>query len=108
MDPDRKQNKTLRLHVGWDIGWNSGEEEGNVCQVHRVNSNVWTRSSDSFLFHFQDAYQKTHLQILSATFIHSFIRSFIHSDYFYSFSSSPLLLRGAPDTARILYRNFSR
>jgi len=26
--------------------------------------------------------------------------SFIHSGYFYSFSSSPLLLRDAPDTAR--------
>ena len=28
--------------------------------------------------------------------------SFIHSCYFHSVSSSPLLLRGAPDTARIL------
>jgi len=27
--------------------------------------------------------------------------SFIHSGYFYSASSSPLLLRGAPETARI-------
>ena len=33
--------------------------------------------------------------------------SFIHSGYFYSASSSPLLLRGAPDTARILCRNFT-
>ena len=32
---------------------------------------------------------------------------FIHSGYFYSASSSPLLLRGAPDTARILCRNFT-
>ena len=31
--------------------------------------------------------------------------SFIHSDYFYSASSSPLLLRIAPDTARILCRS---
>ena len=31
---------------------------------------------------------------------------FIHSGYFYSASSSPLLLRGAPDTARILCRCF--
>ena len=30
-------------------------------------------------------------------FIRSFIHSFIHSGYFYSTSSSPLLLRGAPD-----------
>src|SRR6218665_3800040 len=33
-------------------------------------------------------------------------RQFIHSDHFYSASSSPLLPRGAPDTARILCREF--
>src|SRR6218665_903744 len=33
--------------------------------------------------------------------------SFIHSDHFHSASSSPLLLRGAPDTPRILCRNFT-
>jgi len=32
---------------------------------------------------------------------------FIHSDYFYSASSSPQLLRGAPNTARILCWNFT-
>src|SRR6218665_1132063 len=33
--------------------------------------------------------------------------SFIHLGHFYSASSSPLLLRGAPDTARILYQSFT-
>src|SRR6218665_1717447 len=33
--------------------------------------------------------------------------SFIHSGYFYSASSSPLLLRGAPDTVLILCRGFT-
>src|SRR6218665_1520379 len=33
--------------------------------------------------------------------------SFIHSDYFYSASSNLLLLRGAPETARIMCRNFT-
>src|SRR6218665_6776 len=33
--------------------------------------------------------------------------SFIHSDHFYSASSNPLLLRSAPDTARILCRSFT-
>jgi len=33
--------------------------------------------------------------------------SFIHSDHFYSAPSSPLLLRSAPDTARILCRSFT-
>ena len=36
-----------------------------------------------------------------------FIQSLIHSGYFYSTSSSPLLLIGAADTARILCRNFT-
>ena len=36
-----------------------------------------------------------------------FIHSFILSGYFYSASSSPLPLRSAPDTARILCRNFT-
>jgi len=31
---------------------------------------------------------------------------FIHSDHFYSASSSPLLLRSTPDTAQILCRSF--
>ena len=35
------------------------------------------------------------------------LHSFIHSNHFYSASSSPLLLRSAPDTARILCRNFT-
>src|SRR6218665_1035155 len=35
------------------------------------------------------------------------VHSFIHSDYFYSAASSPLLLRGAPDTAGILCRSFT-
>src|SRR6218665_885601 len=33
--------------------------------------------------------------------------SFIHSDHFYSTSSSPLPLRNAPDAARILCRSFT-
>ena len=36
------------------------------------------------------------------------LHSFIHSGYFCSASSSPLLLRGAPDTARILCIGVSR
>ena len=39
---------------------------------------------------------------LSNQYEHSFIHSFIHSGYFYSTSSSLLLLRDAPDTARIV------
>jgi len=35
------------------------------------------------------------------------IHSFIHSFNFYSASSSPLLLRGVPNTARILCRSFA-
>src|SRR6218665_3123284 len=35
------------------------------------------------------------------------VHSFIHSDHFYRASSSPLLLRSGPDTARILCRSFT-
>ena len=41
-------------------------------------------------------------------FIYSFIHSFIYFNHFYSAPSSPLLLRGAQTTARILYRSFTR
>jgi len=34
------------------------------------------------------------------------MRADIHSFYFYSAPSSPLLLRGVPDTAQILCRSF--
>src|SRR6218665_3290370 len=34
------------------------------------------------------------------------VHSFIHSGYFYSASSSPLLFRGTTDTARILCQSF--
>src|SRR6218665_1540593 len=36
-----------------------------------------------------------------------FMKSFIHSEYFCSTFQSQLLLRGAPDTARILCRRFT-
>src|SRR6218665_2373897 len=36
-----------------------------------------------------------------------YIHPFIHSDHFYSDSSSPLLFSGATDTARMLYRSFT-
>src|SRR6218665_2192173 len=49
-----------------------------------------------------------HINLISiGSFIHSFIHSFIYSGYFYSASSSSLLLRGAADRARILCRNFT-
>src|SRR6218665_1611939 len=47
----------------------------------------------------------TPLQSLSMRRCRQSEKNFIHS--FYSASSSPLLLRGAPDTTRILCRNFT-
>src|SRR6218665_2884036 len=46
------------------------------------------------------------LKINKGNIILNTVTSFFHSGYFYSASSSPLLLRDAPDTARILCRNF--
>ena len=45
--------------------------------------------------------------VMNITRISGTEHSFIHSGYFYNVSSSPLLLRGAPDTARILCRSFT-
>ena len=39
--------------------------------------------------------------------VYGWIVSFIHSFHLYSASSSPLLLRGAPNPARILRRSFT-
>src|SRR6218665_4043203 len=40
------------------------------------------------------------------THVRMYMCLFIHSGYLYRASSSPLLLRGVPDTARILCRSF--
>src|SRR6218665_841362 len=40
-------------------------------------------------------------RVLTSSTENCFSNSFIHSGYFYSASSSPLLLRSAPDTSRI-------
>jgi len=45
------------------------------------------------------------LAVLCHIVLHYICSVFIHSDYFYSTSSSLLLLRSAPDTARILCRS---
>jgi len=47
------------------------------------------------------------LLLCLSTSFHSSIHSFIHSDHFYSASSSPFLLRSTPDTARILCWSFT-
>src|SRR6218665_5405 len=49
--------------------------------------------------------QESHYLIISPLL--TLIHSFIHSDHFYSASSSPLLHRSAPDTARRLCRSFT-
>src|SRR6218665_479605 len=53
-----------------------------------------------------DAALEGHCRVLTQA-LDLFIHSFIHSGYFNSASSSPLLLRGAPGTARILCRSFA-
>ena len=46
-------------------------------------------------------------QMLAYFIVLAFLNKFIHSGYFYSASSSRILLRSAPDTARILCRSFT-
>src|SRR6218665_120696 len=45
--------------------------------------------------------------LLTSYVMQAQLHSFIHSGYFISVSSSPILLRGAPDTERILCRSFT-
>src|SRR6218665_1893619 len=59
----------------------------------------------SVFFHFPPGLTMMHLCITQCTYWTP-PHSFIHSFYFYSSSSSPLLLRGAPDTAWMLCRSF--
>src|SRR6218665_633301 len=54
-----------------------------------------------------EEFQGNECLAFSARNVYSFIHSFIHSGHFYSAPSSPLLLRGLPTTARILYRSFT-
>ena len=51
--------------------------------------------------------QNCQLSSCFATLLMEVCSTFIHSGYFYIASSSPLLLRGSPDTARILCRSFT-
>ena len=60
-----------------------------------------------YVYIYVDIYIIIYIYIHMCMFIYTYIYSFIHSDHFYSASSSPLLLRSAPDTARILCRSFT-
>src|SRR6218665_797886 len=55
----------------------------------------------------QDCLQSHRAQQTIHTNTLTILYSFIYSGYFYSAFSSPLLLRGIPDTARILCRSFT-
>ena len=69
--------------------------ECRTCQSHNLDteytvwkSTVWRDTAKKLLT------MHKHLFLVPT---HSFIHSFIHSGYFYSASSSPLLLRGSPN-----------
>src|SRR6218665_969111 len=64
---------------------------------------VWTSVEDAIAQNMTVTTEQTNTIVVGKVVIHSFIHSF----YFYSTSSSLLLLRGAPDTAWILCRSFT-
>jgi len=73
--------------------------------AHHVHSCViFTHVSCSLMCHNNSCITFTHTSYSFKCHIHSCV---IHSGYLYSAPSSPLLLRGAPDTAPILCRNFT-
>ena len=81
----RRPLKLPRLHVAADSGLDSKHTERRpiISLTHR---------SMCINFHLKGV---------------GLLNSYINSVYFYSASSSPLLLRGAPDTARILRLSFT-
>src|SRR6218665_265345 len=68
---------------------------------HICNSTMLLATQSYYII--QHFYDSNVLLCNSTMFIHSFI----HSDHFYSTSSSPLLLRSAPYTAQILCQSFT-
>src|SRR6218665_2003415 len=66
-----------------------------------VLSDMWNKRNSISMNYFQ------HQSALLKSFPRINLRNFIHSDHFYSASSSPLLLRSASDTA-VLCRSFTK
>src|SRR6218665_1663857 len=62
---------------------------------------------DNLLYNNPRALTEAQVKCWSRSEDDSFFHSFIHSGHIYSASSSPLLFRGDPDTARILCRSFA-
>src|SRR6218665_1068648 len=67
---------------------------------------AWCAGTSAYMHTFTSVYARMYVCMKS----HACIHSFIHSGYFYNASSSPQvpqLLRGAPDTARMLCLSFT-
>ena len=102
---DRRRPITLAYH-----GLKSSSTPRTTSITGRSSSHRRLSTSQLHQFHFASIMQfdpsvDLHACITSRQNIYIYI--FIHSGYFYSASSRPLLLRGASDTARILCRSFT-
>ena len=82
------------------------QEYPNLSLSRRLSPVLSSSYPSIFQFYISPLFNSITIRLFSENqSIHSF-RPF-HSDHFYSASSSPLLFRNAPDTARILCRSFS-
>ena len=92
----RRIRSDLRERIQLALGkWNWEENTFNILDSHHGDDcGLWPHERESH-----------NLISLSNYFVGRC--SFNHSGYFYSASSSPLLFRGAPDTAQILCRSFT-
>jgi len=70
-------------------------------QNPEVSHFIWTYTNQTSTHYNRRSYIKGNNTLLLVLLL-----LFTHSGYFYSASTSPLLLRGAPATARILCRSF--
>src|SRR6218665_684969 len=78
----------------------------SFLQAKQIAHNFKYHQAQLFSHHLE--YWTVTLQEYNKGWFGSRLNSLIHSGYFYITSSSPLQLRGAPDTARILCRSFTR
>src|SRR6218665_411492 len=87
-----------RLHIYTQYIYNIIHTDIQMRSLHCTHTHTPTNISTHI-------YTYTYIHTYTHECIHS--RTRIHSGHFYSASSSPLLLRVAPDTARILCQNFT-
>jgi len=102
----------LNLSITYAKTWLTiGTPTNNILSIEKNIVNKQPKFGDDPRLLEREGHPATLVQITDKhnvmNFGAKFIHSFIHPGYYYSLSSSPLLLRGTPGTAQILCRSFT-